>query len=161
MDGVDRLIFLLVVAAKLVTAADERSLICEREQVFAQALKTKDQVVLSALTEKDFYVSWTEDSVERTVTTEEHREAWIDDVIHLQMDAYKTTISDVRLIKRKGAETVAGAVVTLEESWIIRSPRGSRVEKHFLTTDFWFQLSGAWKLTQRECRSSWPYLRLP
>ena len=139
---------------KLVAADSESLSVRAQEEALAQALKTKNKAVLSILTDHDFRASWTEGSVERTSTIEEHRNDWIDDVIHLRIGSYKATISDVRLINLKGTDAAATAIVTLDEFWVLDSTRGRRLEKHFLTTDFWFKLQGTWKLTQRECRSS-------
>lgn len=160
-------ILLLGVMARLAAADDESSLVREREDALAKALNARDKVILSTLMDKDFSLHLTCGSAVRNFSTEVRREDWIDDLIHLRIDSYAAVISKVHLVRGSLAS------VTLDESWTVHSPRGSRIEKRFRTTDTWFKLQGTWKLTgrisapyPRDCTDgpNWdggPYLRFP
>jgi hypothetical protein len=139
----------LVISANFIKASDESSLIRAREHALAKALNAKDRVMLSTLTYKNFHIYWTAISIERFFTVDERSDDWINDLIRLRIDDYEAKISEITLPSSEQA------FVTLDESWSIHSPQGSRIEKRFATTDSWFKLQGTWKLVQRSCR---PYL---
>jgi hypothetical protein len=135
--------FLLVIVAKLLSAGDNSSILREREDALARAVRAKDKEVLSTLTNQGFRVSWTCGSAARSFGAESPREAWIDDLIRLRIYSYEAVISKIRLVKRDEA------FVELDEFWTVRSPRGGRIEKRFRTSDAWFKLQGDWKLVGR------------
>jgi hypothetical protein len=134
---------LLVIVTSLLTAGDESATLRERENALARAVRAKDKVVLSTLTNNGFHVSWTCGSVVHNSSAESLREDWIDDLIRLRIDTYEAVISKIRLAK--GDE----AFVDLDEFWTLHSPHGARIERRFRTSDTWFKLQGAWKLTAR------------
>jgi hypothetical protein len=166
-----RSIFLVVVLAKLVSGRDEASSVREREDALAKALNARDKVGLLTLTDKDFHVDWKCGSVVRSFSTVVPREDWIDNVIQLRIDSYEAKISKVRLLRVRRADHESPsndsmADVTVDEFWTIHSPRGSRIEKRFLTKDTWVKLQGTWKLAVRiyaphPCPDDpyWPSLR--
>ncbi|MBV9035484.1 MAG: hypothetical protein JO182_13425 [Acidobacteriaceae bacterium] len=134
---------LLVIAAKLFAAVDELSAVREGEDALARAVSAKDKAVLSALTDQNFWVYWTAGSVARTFDAKIDREDWINSVIQLRIDSYETTVSKTDLVKRDEV------IVNLDEFWTVYSPRGRRIEKHFVTRDTWLKRQGTWKLTGR------------
>ena len=142
-------VMLLTIALAKPLIADEAAVLREREDALARALNAKDKAALLRLTDGQFHVYWAESSPERFFTTHMGREDWIDDLMRLRIDAYEAVILKIELAGR------GEAFVDLDEVWSIRSPRGTRIEKRFLTRDFWFKLQGTWRLTGRNSR---PYV---
>lgn len=148
-------ILLLAIAAKLIAADKGTLLVREREDLLSKALKAKDKVVLSVLMDRDFSFHLTCGMAVRSFSTEVRRDDWVDDLSHLRIDSYATAISKVNLIhgRRPNSEykeaEASIASVDLNDSWVIRSSSGSRIEKHFHTTDTWIKRQGTWKLAGR------------
>jgi hypothetical protein len=133
-------------ATTFIGAADDSSIVREREQELAKAVTDKDKTELFALTDKDFHVRWTLGSlVLGDRTEEEDREHWIDNLTHLRIVEYEAVISRIWMQRDL-------ASVTIEETWTIQSPRGRQLEKHLSTLDGWAKLQGTWKLVWRESR---------
>jgi hypothetical protein len=134
---------LLLVVTSFLTAGDESAILREREDMLARAVRAKDKVVLSTLTNNGFHVSWTCGSGMRNFSAESLREDWIDDLIRLRIDTYEAVISKIRLVKGDQA------FVDLDEFWTLHSPHGAPIERRFHTSDAWFKLQGVWKLVAR------------
>lgn len=142
-------VLLFVVASALILASDSVGLIQKQEGALATALNTRNELVLSALIDKNFTIHWVDYSFERIVDTSESREAWLDHIRHIQVGSYDQSVSKIQVLN------LDQAIVMLDEHWTISLTSGRRVEKRFRTTDFWFRLGGTWKLTGRDCK---PYV---
>lgn len=136
-------LLLLIGVARLAFAADESWLVRVQEDALAKALNAKNAATVSALVDPKFHLDVTEVSGERTFTLSESREDWLNDVKRVRNGSYEATVSSIRGSK-------AGlAMVGIDESWVIETPRGVRIEKHFITMDLWSKSGGTWKLATR------------
>lgn len=77
----------LFVLATVSSAANGSSVIRQREETLANALKRRDEAVLLLLTDKEFHYHWTEGSAIRSVRIVLDREQWIHNLMHLRLES--------------------------------------------------------------------------
>jgi hypothetical protein len=154
-----RWILPMLIIAHLANARNERALVREQEEVLVRAVNARNKAALSALTDKNFHLSWSSGSALQNFRTEMSREEWLDRLRQLRVASYQIKISEVSWAERKtkpSTEAPLAVYVTLQEFWILLSLQGQRIEKQVKTLDFWMQQQGAWKLVTRLCQSDAP-----
>jgi hypothetical protein len=149
-------IVLLIFLAAIANAADEESLVRNKESALADAFTKRDKVTLNNLTDPDFKIDWTDygESVERRMTTTSSRDEWLDDLLRLRPASYKAIISQVLVAHH------TQATVFMEEQWTMTVDH-RRIEKRFRTIDNWWFREGTWKLMHRSSQTISNRLRLP
>jgi hypothetical protein len=139
-------IVLMAIAATMVTANDEREQIRRQEGALAQSLRTPSKDALLRLTASGFSLHLTCGNAVHDFATDVHRDEWIDSLIGLRIDSYRAVVSRIHLGRGPSA------IVTLNEFWTVRSPRGNRIDRRLLTIDVWVGTQGIWTLSSR---NSW------
>lgn len=157
----DRLFLPFLLLTHLVGASNDLAPLRQQESALADAVKAKDRVALSLLTDRNFHVDWTSGSAFRNVRINMSREDWVNGLGRLRIASYKIEISSVNLTDSKATSPLSkqltrpplGSTVKLNEFWTLLLPGGRVIEKRVNTIDVWVKQDGVWKLAVRLCQS--------
>jgi hypothetical protein len=147
----------LLVLGKLAFGSDDLDSVRDREYAVAAAITVNDESVLSSMTDRDFHLSWSYGSAVRNTRTDISRQEWMEGLGHVPIQSYAIKIESVNASGGPAmSEKPVAAYVRLNEFWVLRSPRGRRIEKRVQTLDLWVKRDGSWRLAARLCQSDPP-----
>ncbi|MBV9081164.1 MAG: hypothetical protein JOZ62_00700 [Acidobacteriaceae bacterium] len=139
-----RLVLIGAAVAQLAASGDESTLLRIREHMLERAIAGKNKPLLLALTGKGFNADFQANFDDYFLYRESlKREEWIHRLLHLHLDSYEIVVLKIQIPKPDQA------AVVVDEYWGIHSPRGTRIQKRFHTSDAWHKSDGVWKLDLR------------